>query len=225
MKGLRSNDPAEREAAALTVKSLNSQIDSISKIETSADIQAITKTLYELQQRKIVIFNEELAAKIAKSDINIATTAKDEPAPAVAEEKQDDPYDRKIPTRLTKLNRNQRSRSHEVRVDELVISQIENNISSQMTPAGQNGGYKVIFDNMYSQPVNFIARSTSSSVKVALVVEPGVMRTKYMLPGKYMVEIYINGRLSGKPMPMTIDGQECDYKGIACFNYAFAPKF
>jgi hypothetical protein len=225
IKGLRSNNPEVIDAAAISIKTLNTQVDSVSKMESNADVQLAAKRLYELQQEKASVFESELAAAKAnaKPATKTATTPDSaEPTPVVA---KIDPYDRKIPTRLTKLDRNQRSRSHATRVDEVLISRVENNANMVMTPAGNSGGYKVIFDNMYSSPVNFIARSISSSVKVAVMVDPGVMCTKYMLPGKYMVEIYINGVMSEQPKLMTIDGQECDYKGNLCFNYAFAPKF
>jgi hypothetical protein len=222
----RADDTKRRDEVNLVIIRLNGQVDSVKGLKKVADpeVKAISKELYDLQQKQATLLN---AAKEQQSKIVTATaTAKDSSrkVPVVVKTPVN-PCDRSIPTRLTKLDRNQRNRSHETRLDELVIAQVENNVKATFDPASQQSGYKVVFDNMYTQPVNFIVRASGGIGRVSLVVEPGVIRTKYLLPGNYTVEVYVNGILSGQSRPMKIDGQECDYKGMACFGYVYMPRF
>lgn len=222
--GSRANDAKKRDEASILVKQLNYQADSVSKLVVTADskVKDLTKALYDLQQQKIKL---ALAAQSEPTKLNISAKDSTPIVPAAITKTKADPCDRAIPTRLTKLDRNQRVRGFESRLDELVIAKVENNLNVAVNPSGQNSGYKVIFDNMYVEPVNFIARAVNGIGEFSSMIPPKSMETEYLLPGVYMVEIYINGRMSGQPRKMTIDGQERKYKGMSCFNYAAAPRF
>ncbi|MFA6514093.1 MAG: hypothetical protein WCT50_02245 [Patescibacteria group bacterium] len=224
--GSRADDANKRDAAGILVKKLNEQADSVSKLVVTADqkVKDLTKALYEVQQEKI-----QLTAQSKPTKLNIS--AKDSTAtvptttPMITKTPKADPMDRSIPTRLSRLNRNQRSRSHSTRLDELVITKVEENLNAAINPSGRQSGYKVIFDNMYVEPVNFIARQVGGIGEFSTMIPPKSMEVNYLLPGVYMIEIYINGRRSGEPRKMTIDGQEKKYQGMSCFNYAVAPRF
>lgn len=219
--GLRANTSKGRESAANTLKKLNAQIDSVSKLPTNAEVQTKTKLLANLQQQQKALSEAQLAIQ------SKPTLIKDSTPGSVKESKKTvvDPYDRSIPTRLTKLDRNQRSRSHSTRLDELVIAKVEQNINAILVPAGQTGGYKVVFDNMYTQTVDFKVVSINGIIREPIVLDPGTKQVEYLLPGKYRVEFYVNGHMSGQPRTLTIDGQTCSYKGIDCFGYVYMPKF
>lgn len=235
-------------AAAAKIKSLKAQIDSVSAL--TAD-----KKMYESQQvlksaesqrdslkkaflalkpvdkknetKKVSAESDPVALNIKKKSAKTDNSSDEEAVakPAKEPKEKTDIYDRRIPTEVNRVDYNQRERSYTLRREDLVLSQIEKNISSAISPGASEGGYKVIFDNMYIEPVNFMLTAANGSARKAVMVDPGVRQTKYLLPGKYLVTFYVDGRPSGQPRNLVIDGQTCDYKGEACFGFVYMPRF
>jgi hypothetical protein len=228
----RSESKTEISTAKDSIESLQHRIDSVSALTADANMYAKQKSLQKYKDERTKLLAQFLEIKSSEKTVvtNSADTtklAKAEPAakPAKATKEKADIYDRKIPTEVNRIDYKQRGRSYDLRRDDLVLTKIEQNINSAISPGGQEGGYKVIFDNQYVEPVNFVLRSINGSARKAIMVSPGIRQTKYLFPGKYVVEFYVNGRLSGAPRPLTIDGQTSDYQGETCFGFVYMPRF
>jgi hypothetical protein len=249
--GNRSENKNEIAAALKVTTKIKSQIDSVSASTANANVYQAQQSLQKWQNKKTELlaqFTEVKPSKkseTAKADTTklaksapvkleikkkadkAENTSDEEIAikPVKEEKEKPDVYDRKIPTEVRRVSYNRRDRSYDLRRDELVLAKVEQNINSAISPGAPEGGYKVIFDNQYIEPVNFVLRSLNSSVRKAIMISPGVRQTKYLLPGKYVVEFYVSGRLSGAPRPLTIDGQTSDYQGETCFGFVYMPRF
>jgi hypothetical protein len=239
--GNRSQSKTEIDAALKATTKIKNQIDSVSALTANADMYVKQTELKKWQDKKAELlaqFTEVKASKTAtaKSDpVKLDIKKKDKAensadttkvAKAAKEPKPEpDIYDRKVPTEVNRVDYKQRERSYDLRRSDLVLTKIEQNINSAISPGGQEGGYKVIFDNMYIEPVDFKVFRISGEQYTSVMIDPGVRRTKYLLPGKYYVQFYVSGKQSGAPRPLTIDGKTYDYKGESCFNFAYMPRF
>ncbi|QQG52392.1 MAG: hypothetical protein HY931_03650 [Candidatus Falkowbacteria bacterium] len=248
--GNRSENKTEIDAALKATKKLQSQIDSVNALTANADMYAKKAELKKWQDKKAELLAQFLEVKDSKKTLANADTtksAKSDPValnikkksakaddssdeetaakPAKEPKEKADIYDRKIPTEVNRIDYKQRDRSYDLRRDDLVLTKIEQNINSAISPGGQEGGYKVIFDNMYIEPVDFKVFRSNGEQYTSVMVKPGVKRTKYLLPGVYFVHFYVAGKPSGLPCKLTIDGKTYDYDGESCFNFAYMPRF
>ncbi|MFA6417382.1 MAG: hypothetical protein WCW61_04295 [Patescibacteria group bacterium] len=248
--GNRSENKTEIDAALKATKKLQSQIDSISALTANANMYAKQTELKKWQDKKTELLAQFMEVKASKKTLANADTTKsaksdpvalnikkksakaddssDEEAatkPAKEPKEKADIYDRKIPTEVNRIDYKQRERSYDLRGSDLLLTKIEQNINSAISPGGQEGGYKVIFDNQYIEPVDFKVFRLNGEQYTSVMINPGVKRIKYFLPGKYVVQFYVAGKPSGAPRPLTIDGKTYDYNGESCFNFAYMPRF
>jgi hypothetical protein len=248
--GNRSENKTEIDAALKATTKIKNQIDSVFKLTANADMYQKQQALKKWQDKKAELLAQFTEVKTSKKTLANADTTKSAKSDPVAlnikkkSAKADDPsdeetaakpakepkekvdiYDRKIPTEVNRIDYKQRERSYDLRRDDLVLTKIEQNINSTISPGGQEGGYKVIFDNQYIEPVDFKVFRLNGEQYTAIMIDPGIRSIKYFLPGKYVVRFYVSGKESGAPRPLTIDGKTYDYKGESCFNFAYMPRF
>ncbi len=242
IQGKRSQNAEAKDAAAAEIKKLKLELDSVSKLESGDFVQNELAYLKSCQDKRAELLKAgiQISGTSAPVALNIkkAITPVDAPKKAETQKvvKADDSkkseakeeivekeINRTVPVEVSRYNKNRRSRANVLRVDELVISKIEQNISSAISPGGQESGYKVIFDNMYMRPATYIVTSAGMA-RLAVTVEAKTRRTKFLMPGVYMVETYINGKKQELVNKLTIDGQVHDYKGESCFNFVYTPR-
>lgn len=248
--GNRSENKEEIDAALKATKRLQSQIDSVSASTANADMYAKRTELKKWQDKKTELTAKFLEVKDSKktmANADTVTSAKSDPValnikkksakaddssdeeaaaePAKEPKEKADIYDRKVPTEVNRVDYKQRERSYDLRRSDLALTKIEQNINSAISPGGQESGYKVIFDNQYIEPVDFKVFRLNGEQYTSVMINPGVKRIKYFLPGKYVVQFYVAGKPSGAPRPLTIDGKTYDYNGESCFNFAYMPRF
>jgi len=244
IRGSRSDNKDEIATALKATTQLKSQIDSLTALKSNDAIDAQREFLESWKGKKNELMAQFVEAdaseKVAEAkpkptstsvdSLKLAAKAAKEAAKEAEKEAREEKeklatYDRAIPTEVRRVSYNRRNNSHDLRGNEIVLAQIEQNINSAISPGAPQGGYKVIFDNMYITPVNFIVKSTGGMARKAIVLGSNVRQTEFLLPGKYTVELYVNGRLSGCPRPLVIDGQSCTYQGETCFGFVYAPRF
>lgn len=131
----------------------------------------------------------------------------------------------RIPREMSYSTKNRRLRSNVVRREELTLAKIENNINQAIVPVGSEGGYKVIFDNLYSQQVTFILRGMDGGQRMAVALQPRTMESHYVIPGRYSVEYVVGGRKLATVQKLTVDGEQHWYKSIPCFGFVYKAKY
>jgi hypothetical protein len=188
---------------------IKEKVDSISRITSNKEIAQKTADLNYWKEEKLLLIKSMLGVYTNKltADSVIAADV------------------RSLPVEISRYHHSRRLRVNNLRRENLVLNKIEQNISSSISPSGQESGYKIIFDNMYREAVDFMVCSTDGAGRTSVMVDPGTMRTKYMLPGRYVVQFVVNGCSSGKSRVLNIDGQTSDYKGEACFGFVYMPRF
>src|SRR5680860_74651 len=226
--GSRSDDKTEIANALKATTRLQSQIDSINALTSNEEIDAQRDFLKSWQDKKAELIAQFMEVKSSKktalansTDITKLVALK----PAKELKEKADIYDRRIPTEVTNLHYGRRTRSQELQVNDLVLVTVANNMNHAIIPTVSEGGLRVIFDNMYVEPVSFIVRAVNGIARKPIVVDQGKREAHNLLPGKYTVELYINGHISGAPRLLTIDGQTASYKGELCFGFVYAPRF
>lgn len=137
--------------------------------------------------------------------------------------------DQSIPKEMGNLTKNRRQNSNVIRREELVLAKIENNIGgpyAAVDPNVEPTGYKVIFDNKYSLSTTFVLLPMNGGEKIAINLAPRSRTDNYILPGKYLVEFYVNGRRRDDlTSPLTIDGSSHSYEGESCFGFVFKSRY
>ncbi|MDD2354196.1 MAG: hypothetical protein PHX76_02325 [Patescibacteria group bacterium] len=130
-----------------------------------------------------------------------------------------------VPRELSYYRKLRRSRANEIRREELVLEKIENNINQRIEGGAVEGGYKVIFDNKYSQNVTFILRALDGSQRFAISLAPRTKERHYILPGSYQVEGIISGRRLRDVSYLNIDGEQHYYETEPCFGFVLKEAY
>lgn len=192
----KRNKDAGSVAFALQVKdSLLSKIDSIESVNSNLDIEYKLEQIFNMRQKR-----EEM--------IEIWTSP-----------------DRNVPREMSRYTKGRRERANTIRRQELVLSKIESNLNSAISPISNESGYKVIFDNQYSLRTTFILTGIDGGQRLAVSMAPKSKEVHYLIPGIYYVEYYISGRKLDKVDKLTIDGEIHYYNGEACYNFAYNDRY
>lgn len=129
-----------------------------------------------------------------------------------------------IPETMTRVKKNRYQNSNVIEREELVINKIKDNLNGAVDPAGADGGYKVIFDNKYVLPTTFILQGVDGGERFAVSLGAKTKEIHYVLPGRYLVKYIVNGRLSTKADPLTIDGTKHFYESEPCFAFVYKSR-
>jgi len=194
----RAASMAEIEWAKTQIEIIKTKMDSIESVVSTTQIDIYRNDLLLLQKKR-----QEMMAEF---------------------------IDQPIPRQMSRLTKNRHRNSNVVRREELVLGKIENNIGSTSTaaidPARQETGYKVIFDNKNSQSVTFILNPLDGGERLAINLAPRTRVVNYILPGRYLVYFYVNGRKrEDLSAPLTIDGTRHQYEGENCFGFVYKARF
>ena len=125
-----------------------------------------------------------------------------------------------VPDELTILEKDRRLRANVLKRESMVIEKVKKNLSS----LDVSEGYKVIFDNQYSEAITFSLNPKDGGEKTAVHLRPKEMQRIYLVPGSYMISFLNGGTRIGDPVVMNIDGQKRFYKGEECFAFAYMPS-
>ena len=129
-----------------------------------------------------------------------------------------------IPREMSSCTKHRRQNSNAIRVQELVISQVENNIGVVKPSADTTTGYLVIIDNLNQLPATFCIRATYGLFRQTIHLQ-GETRTEIpLLPGVYSVAITLNGWQTWYKT-LTIDGQVHQYLKEECFGALWMPRY
>lgn len=125
-----------------------------------------------------------------------------------------------VPDELTILEKDRRLRANVLKRESMVIEKVKKNLSS----LDVSEGYKVIFDNQYSEPITFSLKPKDGGEKTAVHLRPKEIQRIYLVPGSYVVSFLNGGAIIGRPVDMNIDGQKKFYRGEECFAFAYMPS-
>lgn len=134
-----------------------------------------------------------------------------------------DPED--VPREMGICTKNRRQRANIIRREELVLEKIESNINQAIVPIGNEGGYKVIFDNLYGQQVTFIVIPKDGGQRMSVALQPRSMESHFLIPGDYYVEFIVGGRRLASAVNLTIDGEQHWYKSIPCYGFVYKSRY
>lgn len=128
-----------------------------------------------------------------------------------------------IPREMRVVTKNRRLRANEVRREDLVISKIENNLNSAISPTADKSGYQIILDNKSPHLVTFMLRGIKGGESVSFTLSPRTKERHAVVPDVYFVDFFVNGRKvqTQEVNKMTIDGQVRYYEGEPTFGYAY----
>jgi len=195
----RAASVAEIEWAKNEMERIKLQIDSVESISPSQDFEFKKTQLTQLQDQRDQLIQTYLFP------------------------------DQTIPKEMGKLTKSRRQNSNVIRREELVLVKIENNIGgtgAAINPNDEATGYKVIFDNKYSLSTTFALVPLNGGEKLSINLAPRTRADSYVLPGKYLVEFYVNGRKRDElTSPLTIDGTSHQYEGESCFGFVYKSRF
>jgi len=86
-------------------------------------------------------------------------------------------------------------------------------------------GYKVILDNPYKLPINFVIYSINGGEKITVLLGTNERTNIYLVPGEYRVSFLREGIRYRSDKLLTIDGTSHVFRGEDCFGFAYMTSY